>query len=321
MARCEVGFRRRRVLDHDVAVDGCYRVQQSPSPARPRWISRQRRRRHPDRRHSVLLARRALSVSDPGGDQPKRRFGLVGGETIAMSFGSTSWSPGTPDWPMLELTPERRLDPNTAYTVRASWTSAAQESMVVTSSFMTGEGPEASVPTPPIASVQTYDLGANLNSCGSLKSGTCVSFPAGVVVQWTGIDQFGQDGPAGLSHHPFFTDLADHGPQAINVSCLKLRTRSANGTLSDVTTLCASDGPHFQLPSGSPIVSCTPTGLVQDGMVVTHDAPLPPSAAVPAPKKSAGRSYTGSWCTDERGCAAHVRCAGPRPSGSPPNRA
>jgi hypothetical protein len=170
-----------------------------------------------------------------------------------------------------------------------------------TSSFKTGDGPAFSLPTPPIALVETYDFGANWNSCGSLKSGTCVSFPAGVLVQWTGIDQFGQDGPAGLSHHPFFTDLADHGPHAINVSCLKLRTRSANGTLSDATTLCASDGPQFPIAERVPLVSRTPTGLVQDGMVVTHDAPLPPSAAVPAAKKSSGCSYTGRGAPTREG--------------------
>jgi MYXO-CTERM domain-containing protein len=180
-----------------------------------------------------------------------------------------------------EIVPARELEPLTTYTLRGRWRASSWDIEATgTLSFTTGAGPVDGTPEAPRASMRHYRLhGAVLDSCAGPAVGTCVSLPLGGLVQVSYLDSFGQEiGPSSepnttsgwgsLTAGPFFDDLAGID-QGTNFSCVVLRTRAANGSLSSPTVMCGSDAPLFELTvTGSPNIGCTPEGLTHDGALV-----------------------------------------------------
>src|SRR5262249_17240662 len=131
---------------------------------------------------------------------------------------------------------------------------------------------------PPAASLQNFTVLGQLG-CGPLPAGTCVAFAAQTVVEVTLIDQFGQKFRKELWPRPWFTDLADHGPQSLNFRCIELRTRALNGALSEPSSLCREDGPNLVVDwSTGGKLECTSDGLEKDGKPVPQ-VTTPPSSS------------------------------------------
>lgn len=182
-----------------------------------------------------------------------------------------------------ELIPEAELEPLTAYTLTGQWVSvfgSPAMAISVSVSFTTGAGPLADSPPPVLASMQHYVFDtAPASTCGPLRTGTCVSLPAGVLVKATYIDEFGQERggylPDGelvgyLRQGPFFTNLS-RVEQGTNFECVKLSARAANGTFGAPLVLCGSDAPTYGL-RGSTVIGCSPDGLTHDGRLVSQSS-------------------------------------------------
>ena len=177
------------------------------------------------------------------------------------------------------VTPERRLEPNTMYTLKGEWATLpdggpAEASLV----FTTGAGPVAAEPSPPRAHLQHYKFeDVPLTSCSPQKAGTCVSVPARSIVEYAFADGSKPDATAGFDSRylmtgPFFTNISGI-EQGYPFDCVRLRERAANGTYSSPLLLCRPDGAVFTI-TGNDRIGCTADGLTHDGNVVV----VPPDA-------------------------------------------
>ena len=179
-----------------------------------------------------------------------------------------------------EVIPDVALESQTVYTLTGRWTSLSTPPMEVSVSlsFTTGAGPVADPPPSVSASLQHYVFdGRDLSSCNSPRTGTCVSFPADVMVKFTHIDNLGQEWgdylPDGeligyLQGGPFFVNLSGID-QGTPFECIKLSARAPNGTFGEPLMLCGRDGPSYGL-SGSRVIACTSAGLTHDGRLASR---------------------------------------------------
>jgi len=174
-----------------------------------------------------------------------------------------------------ELTIESELQPNTSYTLVASFDEPAGPDFVetLTLAFTTGAGPASSAPPAPPRGFLRHYLFADQprSSCSPSEQGTCVAVSAGLPVEATNVDDVGQENSLKfLYRESWFTDLSGI-TQNTNFRCVKLRTRGANAVYSEPLVLCGADAPLFAI-RGSENIGCTPQGLTQDGALVTSSA-------------------------------------------------
>jgi hypothetical protein len=175
----------------------------------------------------------------------------------------------------LEITPERQLEPQTTYTLRGTWTG---QSFNAALAFTTGAGPVATLPPPPVASLQHYRfVGTGFSTCSPPQSGSCISFDADLPVEAMPF-QAGRDAGFGfgpgvyLREGPFFDDLSGI-MQGTPADCVRLRTRAPNGKTSEPTVLCRGDGPLVTIV-GDEKIACSAKGIVylDTGATVATDA-------------------------------------------------
>jgi MYXO-CTERM domain-containing protein len=200
----------------------------------------------------------------------------------------------------LELSPAEALTPNTRYQLNGHWAVGAAMTPVDKSvSFTTGAGPLAAAPPRPQASMEHYFFSNGPgSSCDPQPTGSCVAMPDDAVVELTFVDTFKQELGSGYSKDgehpipylmrgPFFINLSGRD-QGTNFLCAKLRTRAANGAVSDALTLCGSDAPTFSVRSTK--IACTAGGLTVDGQL----APMSPATkSVPTVSIGGGCAVAG----------------------------
>jgi hypothetical protein len=163
-----------------------------------------------------------------------------------------------------ELVPETELEPSTEYTLRATLPAQArlEPSVAVSLSFTTGEGPLSVPPAPPDARMQHYHSTDTLiSSCDLGTDGSCIFFPSttAVVLSYT-------DSPDTryLVFGSWDANLSGVN-QASSFACVTLRTRAADGTMSDPIELCRDDAETFDVPDLTGL-ACTENGLAINGV-------------------------------------------------------
>ena len=126
-------------------------------------------------------------LADPAKDA---HFELVSASGVAIAVAARA----THYW-HFELFPAAELEPQTTYTLHASWTTIDRNTVSFTQSFTTGSGPVIAAPPPPVASLRHYRLHEPARSSCDYASltGTCVSVDAGTLVQANHVDEFGQE--------------------------------------------------------------------------------------------------------------------------------
>lgn len=198
----------------------------------------------------------AARIGDPL--QASFRLESAAGDAIALSAEQTHvWT--------FALVPERQLQPQTEYTLSATLPPSVNnpEKTMLQLSFTTGNGPLATLPEPPQGSLQHYRFNnPTETSCSPASSGTCVALTSGFPVEATDIDSFGQALSSYLYQGPWFTNLSGID-QGTNFTCVRLRTRAANGTYSTPVDLCGAGAPLLTL-SGREDFACTSVGITQD---------------------------------------------------------
>jgi len=218
----------------------------------------------------------AADLADPSKDA---HFELVSASGVAIAVAARA----THYW-HFELFPAAELEPQTTYTLHASWI-VGLNTVTFTQSFTTGAGPVVAAPPPPVASLRHYRLHEPAQStCESPSlTGTCVSVPAGTLVQANDIDEFGQERgvtdengilTGGYLHDgAFFTNNLSGIDQGTNDRCVRLRSRGVDGSLSEPVVLCREDGPLYEI-AGRPTLGCTTEGLTRDGTLVLASDPI-----------------------------------------------
>ena len=176
--------------------------------------------------------------------------------------------PGT-----VELQLDTALEPNTEYTLAANLpVLSGSPELIESLTFTTGAGPLTVPPGPPEAFLQHYSIAESpQNSCSPSPHGTCVAVPAGLTIEETLIDEFGQESPAPLHANAWFNDLSGID-QGTNFRCVKLRTRAANATYSEPVVLCGANAPLLSI-KGSENIACTAHGITLDDRLVSPPAP------------------------------------------------
>ena len=222
--------------------------------------------------YDTLAADLAGSVNDA-------RFELLSASGVAIAVAARA----THQW-HFELFPAVELEPQTTYTLHASWTTNELNPVSFTQSFTTGAGPVVGAPAPPVASLRHYRVHEPTPvSCGTAyPTGTCVSVNAGTLVQASHIDDLGQEHgvhdengvlTGGYLHGgPFFANLSGID-QGTNFECVRLRSRGVDGSLSAPVTLCRDDGPLYELAGGA-MLGCTSDGLTRGGALVLASDPI-----------------------------------------------
>jgi hypothetical protein len=215
-------------------------------------------------------------LEDPAKDA---HFELVSASGVAIAVAARA----THTW-HFELFPAAELEPQTTYTLNASWTYGFN-TVSFTQSFTTGSGPVVAAPPPPVASLRHYRLHEPArSSCESpILTGTCVSVDAGTLVQANDVDEFGQEhGPTddngmltgGYLHTgSFFHNNLSGIDQGTNFECVRLRSRGSDGSLSEPVTLCRDDGPLYEI-AGHPTLGCSTEGLTREGAPVLANDPI-----------------------------------------------
>lgn len=171
------------------------------------------------------------------------------------------------------VTPTTELEPNTLYSFTISWTDEVDQGSW-TIQFTTGAGPFTGTPAPPnAASLQHYRLTNDpADSCSPPPSGTCVALPERTEVERRMIDDIGQQHQPYLERGPFFTNLSGID-QGTPFTCVELRTRAPNGTVSEPVTLCGRDTELLDLSDESDVV-CTPEGIPVDEDIPDEGIPV-----------------------------------------------
>jgi hypothetical protein len=185
----------------------------------------------------------------------------------------------------LTLAPDAELEPNARYSLELSAAGPGNEPTSAIVEFETGTA-RAAAPEPPSAFLQHYEfLDYQQDSCSMARRGTCLAFAEGLTIVGTYTDADGLPWSTYNDYlwtQPVFVDLTGI-EQGTPFDCVELRTRAANGTLSEPTTVCGSDGPYFDL-DGKALkrnarAVCTPEGISFKGRLVTDPAPAEPEAA------------------------------------------
>jgi hypothetical protein len=198
------------------------------------------------------------------------------GETIAL----TTQQPFV--W-HFELVPASALAPRTRYTVRSK--PAGELSL----SFTTGDGPLAGPPAGPRATMQHYtSTGGPGTSCDPSVRATCIAHTGGDFVEYVFTNGTTWTQPY-LRQDYFWANLTGFD-QGTSLDCVRLRTRAANGRLSDPVLLCGKDALHHALPTASG-VKCDASGLTYKGKPAA-EFPLYPVA--PPPRVADGGAGDGS---------------------------
>jgi hypothetical protein len=184
-------------------------------------------------------------------------------------------TPSTSQMWTTSFTPERALEPSTKYTLHGTWDSVGTgtggpTSVDLSLEFTTGAGPYEGLPPPPAARIQHYQItGAAVTSCSPPQTGSCISYPDGLAVDFepfvAGSDA-GSFSPPYLFRESFLWDLSGI-MQGTPDDCVRLKARAPNGKLSAPTVLCRNDGPLVML-TGSDEIRCTSQGIEHDGMVI-----------------------------------------------------
>ena len=220
------------------------------------------------------------------------------GETIAL----TTRQPFV--W-HFELVPASALAPRTRYTLRSK--PAGDLSL----SFTTGDGPLAGPPAGPRATMQHYtSIGGPGTSCDPSYRATCIAHAGDDFVEHVLTN--GTMWTQGYLRRDYFWANLTGFDQGTPFDCVQLRTRAANGRLSDPVLLCGKDAPHHALPTANgvkcdasglsykgksaaefPLYPATPPARERDGGA-GDGAPLPTGAATAAGSSSSGCSYSGS---------------------------
>ena len=211
-------------------------------------------------------------LSDPPLQSARFEIVSASGEVIAAEAKPTHF------W-HFELFPAAELKPLTAYTVRGSWTGGDRQMVTSAISFTTGAARLETPPALPTASIRHYYWPAGSKVlCGPPPSASCVSVAGDTWTQANLIDEFGQeqtryasDGTpltgGYLYRGSFFTNVSGLD-QGTNFVCVRLRSRAADGRLSEPVDLCRQDGALYQLAGAAPI-ACTEAGLTHQGRLVT----------------------------------------------------
>ena len=174
------------------------------------------------------------------------------GETIAVTAQMTFSS-------HFELIPSSELEPSTEYTIRATFAprEAQQTGVEVSLSFTTGSGPLTEAPAPPDVKMQHYHAEMNGTSCDPATDGSCLFFPSGTAVA---ITQPGDSSPMSrLTFDPWWDNLSGVN-QGTPWTCVTLRSRAIDGTLSDPVDVCRDEAETVNLPTTSGL-RCTEDGV------------------------------------------------------------
>jgi hypothetical protein len=168
---------------------------------------------------------------------------------------------------IVELTFEKALQPNTAYTLAAKLNGPMGPYFVesLSLSFTTGAGPLTEVPPPPLAFLQKYRFTHAVSSCEPGAESTCVAITSGLPVEATPTTEAGEDG-----QDTYLQSASWFG--GMDLGCTRLRTRAPNGTYSAPVVLCLGDDVPLFTISGSERLTCTPEGITHDGVLLTSSA-------------------------------------------------
>lgn len=187
-----------------------------------------------------------------------------------------------------ELVPERQLDPQTTYTLRAT-VPATPSSNVLTLSFTTDTGPLSAPVLPPSVRLQHYHrTGPESSTCDPGSDGSCIFYPPGTTVElWPSESPERRT----LVFDPRWDNLSGLN-QGSETSCLSLRTRAPNGLMSDVVEICRDEGQSFTV-SDTLNLTCTDRGFEKGGI------PLDGSGGAPGGTGGTGRGggETGGFTT------------------------
>jgi MYXO-CTERM domain-containing protein len=163
-----------------------------------------------------------------------------------------------------ELVPDAELEPLTEYTLRVTVPPSAQEPVPIELglSFTTGSGPTTEPPEPPSVSMQHYISDrTSLSGCGPDAVSSCIFFPGmAVEVSFPGSPYLD------LYFDKMGANLSGVG-EGTSYECAVLRTRGADGTMSEAVDICRDDADTFTLPDVEGL-ECTENGLVKNGVPV-----------------------------------------------------
>src|SRR5688572_27097482 len=165
-----------------------------------------------------------------------------------------------------ELVPETALEPSTEYTLRATLPTQPtyEPSVAVSLSFTTGDKPVTGTPAPPNARMQHYhSTDTVVSSCDPGLDGSCIFFPRGTGVELS--YSFAPD-TRYLVFGGWGTNLTGVN-QGNPATCATLRTRAADGTMSEPRELCREDAETLSVPDLTGL-GCTENGLAINGVPI-----------------------------------------------------
>jgi MYXO-CTERM domain-containing protein len=174
------------------------------------------------------------------------------GETIAVTAQMTFSR-------HFELIPSSELEPSTEYTIVATLPprAAQQTGVEVSLSFTTGSGPLTEPPAPPNVKMLHYHAEVSGTLCDPGGDGSCLFFPSGTAVV---ITQPGDSSPTSrLTFDPWWENLSGVN-QGTPWTCVTLRARAIDGTLSDPVDVCRDEAEIVNLPSTLGL-RCTENGI------------------------------------------------------------
>lgn len=165
-----------------------------------------------------------------------------------------------------ELVPETELEPSTEYTLRATLPpeTSGQPSVPTSLSFTTGEGPLTDPPAAPDVKIQHYhSTDDSVTSCDPGLDGSCVFV--------------GSQSPVVLSHPEsspneylafgaWWENLTGVN-QGTPYACMTVRSRSADGALSDSVEICRDDAETVTIPDVTGL-NCTERGFEHNGVPI-----------------------------------------------------
>jgi len=192
-----------------------------------------------------------------------------------------------------ELTPSEPLAPNTEHVLRGEWT-IDTTTHVDELRFTTGSGPVVDRPRSPDAHLVHFKTTEpSVDSCElAAPQGTCVWNAHGdQFMELAVVSDRGEVAGSLLVRGAYAIALLGSGQQSA-LSCVRLRTRAANGELSAPVTVCGDQQPVRELATAR--VECTVQGpawlgedgeriylMAEDDARATAEEPIGADAAAP----------------------------------------
>lgn len=194
-------------------------------------------------------------------ESPTARLSTLDGTAVA----TTTATLGSGD---SEIRPDEPLLPNTEYELEIDLVGAPNDVWAVR--FTTGMGPTLPDSEPPQVALERWVFADDVQrilGCSASKEGTCVAVEDGEYFEVTKLHgDSGGDAAANYDvayyQGSFVTDLGTVSNG--DGSCIRLRKRLANGSLTKATEICGSDAPTYELGDNASF-ACTSHGIEHDG--------------------------------------------------------